>query len=193
MIDNWTLSELHFAYRRTYKPGSKTALFYKAEMLSYLINIVNVTEPPKLLEDRFILENGAFMFPRNHFLFEAFNRKLQHYIEADLVKFHTRYYDELSNPLRFKKYEEPFAVLKLEELEAGFVVWLLPLLLSFLVFGFEWMSTLKNLAVFLFVFKRYIDVKESEQNSHCNIIKARLFLITCRNILEFRLKNNFDV
>lgn len=122
---------------------------------------LNRTVPPKLLKERHMLENRALRFPAYHFLFEVFDRKLQQYIEADLIDFSLRSFQKDQNPKKFEEYKEPFAILTLGELEAGFVVCLVPLVVSILVFGIEWMQTLKALVVFLFIFKHYFELKKA--------------------------------
>lgn len=110
-----------------------------------------------------MFEGRAFQFESHHFLFTVFNQKLQQYIDGGLVGFNVANLKEVTNPKLYTMYtnNEPFAILTLEELEAGFVVSLAPLILSILVFGIEWISTLKDLIVFLIIFKKYFDVKKS--------------------------------
>lgn len=160
ILDNWTIDELLAAFQRTYIPGSKTAVFYRKELYSGLIRKgLNKSHPPLYLKDRFMLENRALLLSLGMFA-DVFDRKLQQYIEADLVDYNCRQNKEDNNPKRFKEYKEPFAVLTLRELEAGFVVCLVPLLLTLVVFGVEWIITLKNLVVFLFIFEKYFDLKK---------------------------------
>lgn len=116
-----------------------------------------------------MLEPRALLFLRFYdFLFEIFDRKLQQYVEADLVNYNIRRWKDRANPNFFEEIKEPFAVLTLDELEAGFVVCLVPLVLSIFVFAIEWMPTSKDLLVFLFIFKKYFQVKESEQKPIAN-------------------------
>lgn len=124
--------------------------------------------PPLILRNRFLLEPMALKFRAHHFLYEVFNRKLQQYVEAGLNNYNTRWYNELYNPKRFEKYKEPFAILTLGELEAGFVVCMVPLILSIFVFAFEWILTMKDLMVLLFIFKTYFEAKVQEQNERGN-------------------------
>lgn len=117
-------------------------------------------EPPKLLRDRFSHLYRGLDFPPNHFLFENFDRKLQHYIEADLINYNTRSYYEEFFPEKFETFKEPFAVLTLGELEAGFVVCLVPLVLSVFVFFIEWLSIVKDLIVFSIIFEKFFELKK---------------------------------
>lgn len=109
-----------------------------------------------------MLDCRALMFNTQHHFFEVFDRKLQQYIEAGLVRYNMRTYIERSDPKKFEKHEKPYAVLALGELEAGFVVCMLPLVLSILVFSIEWIPTLKDLIVALFIFKNFFDVKKTQ-------------------------------
>lgn len=60
-----------------------------------------------------------------------------------------------------------------EELEAGFLVCLVPLALSAFIFGMKWLVTLKNLVVFLLIFKKLFEVKDLEQANHSKVMKIR--------------------
>lgn len=165
------------AFDRTYTPGSKTAVFYNKDMyLRVIRHILRRVEPPKLLKDRHYLEAKGLIFPSHHFLFEIFDRKLQQYIEADLINYNLREWVEWNNPKTYKTAEETFAVLTLGELEAGFVISIVPLVLSIVVFFIEWIPTLKNLVVFLFIFNEYFHVKNIEQSEHIKIFKIKIAL-----------------
>lgn len=163
IIDDWTYDELYSAFERTFIPGSKTAVFYTTAVYNLvIIKKLDRKEPPKLLKDHNKLDIRVYEFPPHHFLlYHVFNRKLQQYIEGDLVHYNTRWFFEDNNPKKFELFKEPFAVLTLGELEAGFVVCMTPLVVSILIFGFEWLPTLKDLMVCLFIFKTYFEVKKS--------------------------------
>lgn len=134
---------------------------------------LNRTEPPKLLKDRFMLTPRSLLFPQHHFLFEIFDQKLQRYIEADLVGYSLRFWDNEGNLKRFETYKKTFAILTLGELEAGFVVCLVPLVLSILVFAIEWLPTLKDLVVFLIIFQKFFDLRKIEQSKHSDFMKIK--------------------
>lgn len=87
------------------------------------------------------------------------------YVEADLISCNVRSWSEMDNLKKLEKHKESFSALTLSELEAGFVVCLVPLAISILVFLAEWMVTVKNLVVFLFIFTEYFELKESEQKT----------------------------
>lgn len=115
---------------------------------SIITYVLNRIEPPKLLKDRFTLSASSLVFEPHHFLFEIFDRKLQQYIEGDLIGYNKRFWDETSNPKKYEKRQESFAVLKLGDLEAGFIVCLVPLVLSILVFAIEKMPIWKKFVIF---------------------------------------------
>lgn len=126
----------------------------------FLRHRANKTVPPKVLKERFMIEARALKFERHHFLFETFDRKLQQYIEADLVAYSNRVLKEANNPKRYEKLCDSFAVLTFDELEAGFVVFLVPLVSSIFLFGYEWILSLKDVLVFMIVFQKYIELKK---------------------------------
>lgn len=200
MIDNWSRSEFFDAFKRTCTPGTKTAMLYKKEWFFPLfVNILKITKQPQLLKDRYMLEpQGFFLPPRCHFLFSNFDRKLQQYIEADLINYNARIPDEFyGNPKRYAEHKEPFAVLTLGELEAGFVVCIVPFILSILVFGLEWLLTLKNLVIALIICKNYFKSKDSEQKIRSELMKSKVAAwqaykssLTIKNINK--LKTNIE-
>lgn len=175
IIDRWLWPELSAAYERTYFPGSKTAVFYNQASYVHVIRYeLNRSLPPKLLKERLMLECRALKFKYFHWLYEIFDRKLQQYIEADLINYNTRKWDEDSNPKKYEEYKELFAILTLGELEAGFVVCLVPFICSILVFTFEWLPTLKEIVVFLVIFKEYFKCKGFEQTNLTRILRPKI-------------------
>lgn len=151
------------AYEQTYIPGSKTSVFYAKFFFAHIIaKPLNKSRPPLYLKERFVHDQRVLSFSNTKFI-DIFDRKLQQYIEGDLVNYNFRDFQEVSNPKRYEEYKESFAVLTLTELKAGFVVCLVPLAFTVCVFIIEWMLTLKNLIVFLFIFKKYFDMKKLEQ------------------------------
>lgn len=172
VVDDWNVNQLYDAYRSLDTAGHKIGVFYTIELYKDVNINTHRVKPLKLLEDRYNLEGLAFMFPQHHFLFEAFDRKLQQYIEADLINFYLRPTREDNNPKKYEEYEEPFAVLTLVELEAGFVVCLVPLVFSLFVFCVEWTPTLKDLIFFQFMFKIYFAMKRIEEQKHLVLMKV---------------------
>lgn len=171
---NWTNLEFIAALRRAYVPRSKTTVFYNREFYSQLVRYhLKRIDPPKLMKERFFLESRVLTMRPHHFMFDILNKKLQQYVEADLIQQNSNLEYGEDNPKKYEKYAEPFAILKLGELEAGFVVWMVPLLFSIIVFTLEWIPTLKDLIVFLFIFKKYYDLKESEWKNQCELMKIK--------------------
>lgn len=79
-----------------------------------------------------------------------------------------------------------FCSLTLGELEAGFVVSMVPLFLSIFMFFIEWMLTAKDLMFVLFAFQKYFDGKNQEQLEHIKVTKAN-FALWQANIQEQHL------
>lgn len=152
------------AFDLAYTSGSKSSSFYFPEQYNATVRVIlGRTTPPDLLKERFMLESKVFLFRPHHFFFDVINRKLQQYIEGDLVNYNMKKWLESSNPRMYDEYKEPFAVLLLGELESGFVVSLLPFALAIIMFCFEWIPTLKNLIVVQYIFKAFYAEKQSEQ------------------------------
>lgn len=172
VIENWTEYDLDAIYENVYITGSKIGVFYNKDSYS-LATKKNLkgTEPPKLLPTRYMLEHRVLLVPPLNFFYEIFNRKLQQYFEADLINYNAQYWFEKHNPKRFMTFKETFAVLTLSELEAGFVVCMVPLVISIVWFCIEWIATLKDLVVVLLIFKCLFKVKDLEQTDHSAAMK----------------------
>lgn len=184
--DDWTFDEFYEAYERVYIPGSKTAVFYSQDIFNNVIaSNLHRTEPPTLLKDHSEVESRSFAFKPFHFFFDVFDRKLQQYVEADLISYNSRKWNEENDPKGFQRHKKPFAVLSLEKLEAGFVVCVLPFAFSIFVFGVEWIVTLKDLAVFIIIFKNYFAAKKREQNKRGEILKVKFAAL--KAILETKM------
>lgn len=175
VVDDRYDDQLAQALKSLYTPGTKTGVHFHTGMYNNFIRgKLNLSKPPKLLPDRYMLESIVFAFYPEHYLYNVFDRKLQQYIEADLINYNVRAFKENNNPKKYERFEEPFAVLTLGELEAGFVVCMVPLVLSLFVFLIEWTPTLKDLTVFLFISKTFFEVKKCEQKNHFELMKAKI-------------------
>lgn len=137
--------------------GSKTAVLLTKEVNALEASIRNITIP-NLLQTRFIGTYKCIMTPVNDVLNEILPEKLQQLNEAGLIDYYMRYYfDALAQKLL--RTESGPQVLTFEELEAGFVVCMIPLVISIVAFCIEWMITLKKLIVFHFIFKKFFGVR----------------------------------
>lgn len=153
-----------YALDQVYIVGSKVRVYYNEDMYYDVIRqLMNRTDKPQLTKDRFGLEKRALLLEPSNFFYEIFDRKLQQYIEADLINYNTKRWKNDNDPRKCEVDKEPFAVLTLAELEAGFVVSLVPLALSILVFGLEWMVFLKEPIFIRLIFKTLFRVKDHEQ------------------------------
>lgn len=173
-----------------YMPGTKTSVLYSSDLHAGFLEDKDfgMREPPRLLKPRFLLESIVFAFEPFHVLFDVFDRKLQQYVEADFVNYNIRQWED-SNNRKMYKHKETFAILTLGELEAGFVVSMVPFVISILVFGIEWIPTLKDLVTVLFVFKCLFKVKDLEQTNHSAVIKIRFEAWQKSNQEKQRLEN----
>lgn len=178
------------ALNKTYSVGQKVGVVYTMGMYNSMVRQgLNKTKPPKLLPDRYAWGSTALLFARSHPMYEVFDRKLQQYIEADLINYCIREYHDDNNPKRLEEYEEPFAVLTLEELEAGFVVCMVPLVLSLFVFGIECILTLVNFVPVIFVFNSYFKVKRAMEKENIELMKFKA--ATAKTLLEKKDNGEF--
>lgn len=147
-------------YKRSLVPGSKMAVYVTKDSLGTLRTVFNITSAPKLTEFRYMGSFYCVYIEVNDMFSLIFTKKLQQLVEAGLIEYNMRYYYDEIDPKRWEVESEP-KVLTLEELEAGFVVCMLPLAISAVVFCLEWLITLKNYFVIFFIFKKMFEVRLS--------------------------------
>lgn len=81
---------------------------------------------------------SSLIFPSNHELLESFDDQLQHLTSGGLIDYFTSFYNEFLDPKRYEHlYPIEPKVLSLELLEAGFVIWLVSISISVVVFILE--------------------------------------------------------
>lgn len=132
---------------------------------------------PKLLPDRYLMDHTVLSFRLRDFMFEVFDEKIQQLVEGHFIAFHLQNDNRAELSEVVKRLEIPFKDLTIGELEAGFVVSTSPLILSLMVFCFEWLVTLKDLLVFLCIFKTYFKMRSSEQDQLIELGKMKIALL----------------
>lgn len=127
------------AFNLLYKPGIQIAFQLIHDILRYFTSVTRVCHPPRRIKEPFMTDMKVLRIPANLKLFSSFDKKFQQLIEADLFNFYMRDFDRFIERMKVpRKHNEPFKVLILEELEAGFVVCIVLLAISMLVFAIEW-------------------------------------------------------
>lgn len=164
VVDDLTCEETAVAFNWLYTTGTKIGMFYFKNRISFcLMDAINTSVAPKLLENRYMFNQEVLLFRQRHFLFEIFDKKIQQLLEAHLMDSYL-FRNNMNLLLKkFAKAEQPYKVLTLGELEAGFVVSTAPLILSLVMFWFEWIARLKDLLVVLSIFKTYFKIRHMEQ------------------------------
>lgn len=124
-----------------------------------------------MLKERLFLLVAGSGFPKNHKLFEIFDKKLQQMHEAGLIEFLNRIVKTFAESGQYRKYQEDpneKKVLTLKSLEAGFVIWLTSLSLSIVMFICEWIIRMRDLVVFKNVFEAF-----TREQTKCSQIARR--------------------
>lgn len=99
----------------------------------------------RMIKERFALTMFGFQFPRNHKFFEIFDRKIQEIFAAGLTYKLDSIMLSWTKPECYKEFRHKYEnddpkVLSLKELEAGFVIWLIFMCSSVIVFVLECIS-----------------------------------------------------
>lgn len=103
----------------------------------------------RLLPDRLVLAMMGMQFPRNHKLFEVFDKKLQQLFVSGLIDFEAKECLFWLKPDSYRKHRHEFEnddpkVLTFDDLEAGFVIWATSILISIFVFLIEWLTNIRE-------------------------------------------------
>lgn len=102
----------------------------------------------RILKQRLAHDASGMLFPRNHKLFDIFNRKIQQLLTGGIINHFT---DEWFKYLDAKRYAHLYPegpkVLTMKHLEAGFVLWLVSISFAIMAFSCEWIIRLKNFCV----------------------------------------------
>lgn len=144
---------------------------------SNILEFVVTKSKGKLLQ-RIIRESSlaatkTLIFYRNHRFYESFNEKIQQLVSAGIIDHLGGYDKDLVNPKRFAKLNlDQVQPMNLQHLEAGFVIWMISLMIPVTVFIFEWIIRFKDFIVFRFIFVAYIKTLERDlQNRHLEVQK----------------------
>lgn len=159
-----TQSSLVDDIRQVQEPGNKFAM----EVDDYLMLELAQKRSEmvvKKLKDWSRGEHVVLYFPAHHRFYNVFGKKIKQMSEAGLFNLYIREVTEMYRRKTPHQFVEPFQVLKLEELEAGFVICTAPMLIAIVVFCFEWAVALKNLIVSLCIFRALFALKEIEMNA----------------------------
>lgn len=147
------------AIRNVQEPGNKFAM----EVDSYLLLEMSqreVTLEAKILQERSSGEHTVLYLPAHHKFFSSFNKKFKQMFEAGLFNVYLNEEKEFFIKNTTKVTEEAFKVLTMEELEAGFVVCMVPMLMAVTVFLCEWVVTTTTLVVTLCIFRAFYATRQ---------------------------------
>lgn len=118
----------------------------------------------KILQERNRGDHDVLYFPAHHRFYHTFNEKFKQMSEAGLIGHFIQEAKEMYIRNTPQEHVEPFKELTLEELEAGFVVSVVPLLVATVVFCSEWIVASKNLIVLFCILRAFFALKETEIN-----------------------------
>lgn len=133
---------------------------------------LGITLKLKILKERLLAAYQVLLLPAHHRFFNSFNEKFKLMLEAGLFNQYIEESMYLHIAHAQEQPEEPFKVLTLDELEAGFIVCMVPLLLTLVVFCLEWIVTLKDLVVVLCMFEACFKAKQQEMDV---VIESKTF------------------
>lgn len=123
--------------------GSKRAIYTSDEFLQSFIKSSDGKFKYLKLKERIVSDHISYIFERNYFMFEAYNRKILQLVESGIAAKIIQGYNQKTGELA----EDGPAVLTLEHLSVGFEIWLLFLLVSSVCFLFEFVQKIYAMIV----------------------------------------------
>jgi hypothetical protein len=116
----------------------------------------------RILMERIDFDMTGMKFPHNHELYEVFNTKIQELVSAGLVDHYEEEFSKYLNPKLYKHLNlDGPKVLTMKHLEAGFVIWMIPLFFAMITFCCEWFVRLKEYLLFNFILLSLYKLKRS--------------------------------
>lgn len=114
----------------------------------------------RIVDENLYSQHWSMCFPLFHRFYEGFGEKTQELVTAGIVDYHL---DNWIHPDDKKKYKhlnlEGPQVLTLEQLEAGFVIWIASVVATIVSFFFEWLVKLCEFILIRLVLKKCFELK----------------------------------
>jgi hypothetical protein len=157
VIDNTTEFD-DLLFKNIHDHRSKKVFYLTTENLEHYMKILEGQVLDRMIEDVNFGILKVLPFPRNHRLFESFNKKVEQIKPAGIINHFRKDENELLNKKRFENSNlENARPMNLQHLEAGFAVWLITISLSIAAFVAEWICKC------IFNLKRFIGLKATQR------------------------------
>lgn len=155
---------LKVAFEEIYDSNFKGTVHLDYHLFVALSGISKGRIVQRMLKEDLITDICGWDFPRSHRFYEVFDRKTQQLFNAGITHKIIKKYTV--NPKKFiHLYEQGPKVLSMNDLEAGFVVWLISITFAVLAFLMEWLMTMKDFLILRMIFKTYFDMKIEESRN----------------------------
>lgn len=139
--------------------GNKIGLEMRGETL--LLSMINTNNKvlQRLIGDKILTESTILVVEPHNKFFDFIDQKIQLMLEGGI------FYEHVNMRERFgmQKFEfiESFKILTFDELEAGFVICFVPLVLTIAMFCLEWMIVFKDFIIFRCIFDKFFKINQN--------------------------------
>lgn len=117
----------------------------------------------RVLPMRLGLDMRSMIFTKCHKLFWIIDEKIQEFVTGGLIEHYNKEFYEALDPKRYDHlYAKGPKVLTLDHLEAGFVIWLVSICFTIVVFACEWLNRVKDYLIVRAVISKCFELKMSE-------------------------------
>lgn len=149
---------IDIGFKRIHDPNFKGGLQVNQDYLIAFTRFSKGLFLDRVLKETLYTEIVGLELPKNHKFFEIFDKKIQQLFNAGIVDYYRDEFVQFTKPKRYKHlHNSKPKVLTLKILEAGFVVWLISLFMSFLAFVGEWTVRIKDFLVFEYILEKFYD------------------------------------
>lgn len=169
------------ALRELFDPKFTGALHISSDLLTMYASYTSGYILDRKLEDRLNVQMMGMAFKRNDKFYDIFNEKFKQLFTASLInRYADNEYSSISlNPKNYRRFqpEDGPKVLTMQHLEAGFVIWIVSILVTILVFALEWTIRLKDYILFRYILASFFGVEYKNfvqrQQLKVKIMKAK--------------------
>jgi hypothetical protein len=120
----------------------------------------------RLIEDKTLGTTITMLFSQNHRFYESFNRIIEHAVVAGVIdQFEDNFKDLITKENSLNSKLKEAEAMKVEHLEAAFIVWLVSLIFPITAFFGEWIVRVKDFIIFKSVFETFNEAEDKKRRN----------------------------
>lgn len=164
-------NESYWHWRKLlYNDDARHGIVLPFEVFKYVASKSNGKLLERRLPEGLTTEMFGMAFERNHMLFDTFDKKFKQLFTHGLINHFLKKHDESARPETYANSTESAGpkVLTMEHLKGGFIVFLVPLAASAVVFALEWLMRYGEYLIIRHIMSAYFMIQESFLSLYLN-------------------------